>query len=120
MLPWLSVVIVAVCVVLGVVAAAYAVRNSILDDRLLLLLAVLEVLLIAQAVVGIVLGTRTTRDFEAPVFYAYLLSVPFVAPFAGFLALKDKSRWSMGVVLGSAFVVGVFIGRLNQIWTLHA
>ena len=117
---WLSVVVIAVCVVYGLVAAGYAIRDRILDDRLLLLLGVLEVLLVVQAVVGVVLGARAGRDFEAPVFYSYLLTVPFVAPCAGFLAIKDKSRWSMGVVVGSAFVVGVFIGRLNQIWTPHA
>lgn len=119
MLSWLSVVVVVVCVVFGLLAALYLLRDRILDDRLLLVLGVLEVLLVVQAVVGVVLGARTSRDFEAPVFYAYLLTVPFVAPFASFLALKEKSRWAMGVVVGSAFVVGVFIGRLNQVWTPH-
>lgn len=119
-LSWLSVVVIVVCVVCGLVAAGYAVRDRILDDRLLLLLAVLEVLLLAQAVIGVVLGARTQRDYEAPVFYAYLLTVPFIAPLAAFVAIKDKSRWAMGVVVGAAFVVGIFIGRLNQIWTLHA
>lgn len=120
MLSWLTVVIIVVCVVFGLVGAVYAVRDWVLDDRLLVVLGVLEVLLVAQAVVGVVLGAHATRDFEAPVFYAYLLTVPFIAPFAGFLAIKDKSRWAMGVVVGSAFVVGIFIGRLNQIWTPHA
>ncbi|WP_295695638.1 hypothetical protein [Lapillicoccus sp.] len=120
MLSWLSAVVIVVCVLFGLLAAVYAVRDRILDDRLLLVLGVLEVLLLVQAVVGVVLGARANRDFEAPVFYAYLLTVPFIAPFAGFLAIKDKSRWAMGVVVGSAFVVGIFIGRLNQIWTPHA
>jgi hypothetical protein len=33
-----------------------------------------------------------------------------------FLALKEKTRSSMFVVLGSAVVVGVLVGRLLQIW----
>lgn len=35
------------------------------------------------------------------------------------LALKDKTRWAMGVVAGSAVVIAVFLARLTQMWTLH-
>ena len=49
-------------------------------------------------------------------FFAYLLTVPFIAPVAVFLALKEKTRSSMLVVLGSAVVVGVLVARLVQIW----
>jgi hypothetical protein len=54
------------------------------------------------------------------VFFAYLLTVPFISPVAVFLALKEKTRSSMLVVLGSAVVVGVLVARLVQIWNAGA
>lgn len=119
MLSWLTATVLVVTLVYGAVALVYLVRDRIVDDRLLLALGVVELLLLAQVVVGIVLGARTDRDFEAPVFYAYLGTLPLIPPFATFVALKEKTRWAMGVVLGSALVVGIFLARLHQMWTLH-
>jgi len=104
----------------GLTAAYYALRHRLVDDRLILVLGILELALLVQVVVGIVQGATTPRDVEKPVFFAYLLTVPFIAPVAAFLALKEKTRSSMAVVVGSAFVVGVLVGRLNQIWSVHA
>lgn len=120
MLSWLTVVVLVATVLFGVVAAVHLARDTVVDDRLLLCVAVLELLLLAQLVVGIVLGLHADRDFEAPVFYAYLGTLPLVPPFVVFLALKEKTRWSMGVVLASAVVVAVFLARLTQMWTAHA
>lgn len=120
MLSWLTVVVIGCAVVLGLAAAGYALTSRIVDDRLLLVLAVLELALVGQTVVGLVEGVGRTTDFERPVFFAYLLTVPFVAPVATFLALKEKTRWSMGVVVGAAAVVGVLVGRLVQIWNAGA
>ncbi len=120
MLAWLTVVVLVAAAAFGLTAAYYALRQRVVDDRLILVLAVLEVALLVQVVVGIVQGATTTRDYEKPVFFAYLLTVPVVAPVAAFLALKEKSRSSMVVVVGSAVVVGILVGRLNQIWSTHA
>ncbi len=119
MLAWLTVVVLVAAAAFGLTAAYYALRQRVVDDRLLLVLAILEVALLVQVVIGIVQGA-TTRDYEKPVFFAYLLTVPVVAPVAAFLALKEKSRSSMVVVVGSALVVGILVGRLNQIWSTHA
>lgn len=116
MLSWLTVVVVIGATVLGLTAAVYALTSRLVDDRLLLVVGLLEVALIAQTIAGLVNGVGRTTDFERPVFFAYLLTVPFVAPFATFLALKEKTRWSMAVVVGSSAVVGVLVGRLVQIW----
>ncbi len=119
MLPWLTTVTLLAAAAFGLTAAYYALRHRLLDDRLLLVLGILELALVAQVVVGIVDGVTTTRDYEKPVFFAYLLTVPFVAPVAALLALKEKTRPSMGIVVGSALVVGVLVGRLDQIWSVH-
>ena len=46
-----------------------------------------------------------------------MATVPFVMVVAVFLALKEKTRSSMLVVLGAAVVVGVLVARLVQIWS---
>jgi len=120
MLAWLTVVVLVAAAAFGLTAAYYALRQRVVDDRLLLVLGVLELALLAQVVVGIVQGATSTRDYEKPVFFAYLVTVPLIAPVASFLALKEKARSSMLVVVGSALVVGVLVGRLNQIWSAHA
>ena len=114
MLSWLIVVVVAAAAALALLALFYALRSKIVDDRLLLVAAVLEVATLAQLVAVLALG-RTT-SFEKAVFFAYLGTVPFVAPVATLLALKEKTRSSMAVVAGGAVVVGVLVGRLAQIW----
>ena len=120
MVPWLTVLVLGSAAVLGIVAVVYALTRRIVDDRMLIVLAVLEIALLAQVFVGLGQGLQRTIDFEKAVFFAYLLTVPFIAPVAVFLALKEKTRSSMLVVLGSALVVGVLVARLVQIWSSGA
>jgi hypothetical protein len=117
---WLTVVVVVVAAALGILALVYAVRQRIVDDTMLLVLGALEIALLAQVFVGLGQGFGRTTDFERAVFFAYLLTVPFIAPVAVFLALKEKTRSSMLVVVGAAVVVGVLVGRLVQIWSAGA
>lgn len=119
MLSWLTVVVLVAAAALGVLAGVYAARDRIVDDRLLLVTGILELTLVAQAVVGLVQGIPRQDGFEKPVFFAYLLTVPLVPAFVTFLALKEKTRSSMAVIAGSSVVVAVFLARLAQIWNSH-
>ena len=120
MVSWLTVVVVVAAAALGILALVYAVRHRIVDDTMLLVLGAREIALLAQVFVGLGQGLGRTTDFEKAVFFAYLLTVPFIAPVAVFLALKEKTRSSMLVVVGAAVVVGVLVGRLVQIWSAGA
>jgi hypothetical protein len=117
---WLTVVVLVAATALGVLALVYALTRRPVDDRLLIVLGALEIALIAQVVVGLVQGVGRNTEFEKAVFFAYLLTVPFIAPVTVFLSLKEKTRSSMLVVLGSAAVVGVLVGRLVQLWSAGA
>lgn len=119
MLSGLIVVVAVAAVLAGLVAAYYAATSRIVDDRLLLVVGVLEIATLAQLVVGLVQALGRASEFEKPVFFAYLVTVPFVMPVATLLALKEKTRASMGVVAGAAVVVGVLVGRLAQLWYAH-
>ena len=116
MVSWLTVVVLVAAAALGIVALVYAITRRIVDDRMLLVVGSLEIALLAQVFVGLGQGIGRTSDFEKAVFFAYLLTVPFIAPVAVFLALTEKTRSSMLVVLGAALVVGVLVARLVQIW----
>ena len=116
MLSWLTVVVVVAAAALGLVALFYALRSRLVDDRLLLVAAVLELATLVQLVAGLVQGVGRTSDFERAVFFAYLVTVPFITPVTTVLALKEKTRSSMTVVAGGAVVVGVLVARLAQIW----
>lgn len=117
MLPWLTTVVLVLTAVFGVAALWYAVRGRVVDDLLLLVAALLELALLAQVVVGLVLALGESGDFEKPVFLAYLVTLPFIPPFVTLVALKEKTRWAMLVVLGAAFVIAVLVGRLVQVWS---
>lgn len=121
MLNPLTIVILVLCVVLGLMAAAHLLRRRLIDDRLLAIAAVLELALVIQLVVGLVKLSGLVGDVESITFVAYLFTIILVPPFVIFMAIKEKSQWAMGVVIVGAFVVGVLAGRLEQIWSaVHA
>lgn len=115
----LTVAIFAASAALALAAAFYAWRDRLIDDRLLLVAAVLEVALLVQAVVVLVnVGEVTGAGAEKATFAAYGLTLPLIPPAVAFLAIKEKTRWSMGVIVAGAFAVAVMTGRLQQIWDL--
>jgi hypothetical protein len=116
--PLTIVVFVAALALMGL-SGWYAARSRLVDDRLLLLAGVLEVGLLVQLVVALShLRAVKGGGSEQATFAAYAITLPFVAPAALFLALKEKTRWSMGVVVVGAFGVAVMTARLQQIWNL--
>ena len=75
------------------IALAYPVRDALIDDRVLLVAAFLELALLVQVVTGIAQGAGRSGNWEKGVF-AYLLSVPLVVPGAVLLAIR-RSRDSV-------------------------
>lgn len=120
MLAWLTVVVLAAAGVLALLSLAYLVVGRLVDDWLLLSAALLEIALLVQA--GVVLahvGRVGGGSAEQATFVAYAVTLPFVPPAIAFLAIKEKSRWAMGVIVAGAFSIAVMTGRLDQIWRIH-
>jgi hypothetical protein len=112
-----TVVVLAACAVLAAAGLFYLWRDRLFDDLLLGIAAVLELGLLVQAVAAVV----HVRDVagggaEQTTFAAYALTLPVVPPAVMFLAIKEKTRWAMGVVVGGMFAVAVMTGRMVQIW----
>lgn len=117
MLAPLSTTVVALSVGLLFLAVFYALRDRLINDGILLILAILEVALIVQVVVGVSrLGGLAQ---EKTTFAAYLLTLPFVPPFTALLAIKEKSRWAMVTVAVGSGAVAVMTVRLGQIWAQY-
>jgi len=119
-----------VLTVLALAGAAYAALLIALNKALLPLtklswalvwsLAVLEVGLLAQAVIGIAALLGTDRDVERLSFLGYLLGPVVILPVAVVWSAAERTRWSAGVLVVACLSVPVMIVRLGQIWAGHA
>lgn len=104
----------------GTYAAWLAWRDRLINDAMLLLLVLVEVGLLALAVVAALGFRRIDPHSEGATFLAYALSLPAVPPVALVLAVKEKSRWAMTVGVVAAITVAVMSARIAQIWNLYA
>ncbi|MBM6400243.1 hypothetical protein [Phycicoccus sonneratiae] len=120
MIAWLTYVVVGLSVLLCLAAVWYAVRDRLIDDRLLVVAGLLELALVVLLVTGLVGLGHITDSAERATFVAYLVSLPVIPPGTAFLAIKEKSRWAMGSIAVGAFAVGVMSARLLQIWMSYA
>lgn len=84
------------------------------------LLAVLEVGLLVQAVVGVVQLLGLDREIDRLSFVGYLVGPPLILPVAVVWSAAERTRWSAGVLAVACFSVPVMVVRLGQIWAGHA
>lgn len=114
-------VLTAAIIVVALLAAGYAlvstVRNRAMTAGHLVALGVLELLLIAQAVVGFVkLGGGEGPDGSAT-FVGYLLGVLLIPVAGAGWGLLERTRWGSGVLAVAGVAVAVMVVRLDQLWT---
>ena len=120
MIAPVSYAVVALATVLFVVAVYYAIRDKLIDDRLLAVAALVEVGLLVQLVAGLVGLGEIGDSTERATFAAYLVSLPVIPIGTVLLAIKEKSRWAMGSLAVGAFAVAVMTARCLQIWMTYA
>jgi hypothetical protein len=97
-------------------ALGMVVLNRHINPVTLGLLALLEVALVVQAVIGIVSLATTTRQVAGGTFVGYLIASLIVLPGAVYWALGERSRWGTAALVVGCLVVPVMIVRMNQIW----
>lgn len=118
LVPLTTVVIVAVGV-LAVMALTYMLLGRLVDDGMLLVTAVVELSLLVLAVTCAFAQGKVTGTGQGATMLAYALTLPIIPPIVVFIALKEKTRWAMGVVIAGTFTVGVMAYRILQIWDFH-
>jgi len=81
-------------------------------------LGVVEILLVAQLVVGIVQLSGTDRDVSGPFFVGYLIGSLLILPIGAFWALAESSRWGAGALAIACLVIPILELRLHDLWAV--
>lgn len=79
-------------------------------------LGVLELLLLAFLVGGVVQMVGDDRDFARLEFVLYLLGLAALLPLASWWVKDERSRAAAGVLLVVLLVVPVMVVRVQQVW----
>ncbi|TDD75039.1 hypothetical protein [Actinomadura rubrisoli] len=113
-------VLATVIIVVALLAAAHSLVSALRDRAMgtphLVALGVLEVLLIAQAVVGIVKVAGDQGPESPATFIGYLLAILLVPAAGAGWGMLERSRYGPGVIVVACLAVAVMIVRMNQIW----
>jgi hypothetical protein len=108
-------------VALALAAMIYAAVLAALDRRinwtLLGALGVVEAVLLAQLVVGIVQLVSTDQNVSGVLFIGYLIGSLIVLPLGALWALAESSRWGAGALAVACLVIPVLELRMHEIWT---
>ncbi|XRQ13914.1 hypothetical protein ACN3XK_24430 [Actinomadura welshii] len=110
-----------VIIVAALLSAGHALvavlRNRAMDLGHLISLGVLEVLLVAQAVVGFVKLSGDEGPASPATFVGYLIGALLI-PLAGAgWGLLERSRWGPGVLVVAGLGLAAMIVRMDQVWS---
>lgn len=119
MLQPLTVGLLVACAALALASAHHLVRRLLIDNLLIIIALVVELGLLVQLVVGLGRSGAIADGGERATFIAYLFTVLVVPPAAVFIAIKERGRWAMGIMVSGALVVMILVGRLQQVWSLN-
>lgn len=120
MILWFTLAVIAVCVVGGVLCIAMGLAGKVPSDLTVGVLALVELLLLAQVVIAIVAPlTGNPASGSLLELWTYLISAVLLPIGGVFWAFADRSKWStviMGVV---ALAVAIMMWRMEVIWTVQ-
>jgi hypothetical protein len=113
----LVVALLVACLVAALVLGVEGARGAQPLQWHLGLVAVVELLLLAQAVVAVVLLVQGGQIAgSAGVFLAYLVGTLLVLPLTTLWGLGEPNRWTLVALAVANLVVAVLVLRLAQIW----
>jgi hypothetical protein len=110
----LQTVLIVAALVLALVTGVYVALDRSPDRLLVVLLALLEVGLVVQAVVGIAQLVRGSGD-PGVTFVGYLLAVLVILPLGLLWSLGERSRGATSVLIVALLTVAFLVVRLEQI-----
>lgn len=118
MILWFTLVTVAVAALGGVLCVVLGLAGRRPSDLTVGVLALVEVLLIAQLVMAVIAplaGNPPTGSLLE--FWVYMVSAVLVPPAGVAWALIERSRWSTVIMGVAALAVAVMEWRMHVIWT---
>jgi hypothetical protein len=112
----LQIVLGVVCVVVLVWLVVLIVRDVQPNDYLYATLAVVEVGLVAQLVIGLVMVSGDHGGVNVPAYVGYLVGSLLILPAAFVWSVGERSRSGTGVLLVAVIVLAVLFLRLHELW----
>jgi hypothetical protein len=113
---WLEVLVYVIAGTAAVLAIVHLVRDRPVQDGMYLVLAVIEVMLLVQLVMGAVRLSGTDRDVSGVLFVSYLVGVVLALPIGAFWSLAERNRAGTAVLLLAVLTVVGLELRLDAIW----
>ncbi len=117
MIDWFVWVQVIVALLAGLLCVGVVLAGRAPNDLTVFVLALVEVLLLAQVVIAIIAplaGNPPTGDLLE--FWVYLVTAVLIPPAATLWALVARSRWSTAILAAAAFAIAIMVWRMSQIW----
>ncbi|MDQ6934107.1 MAG: hypothetical protein M3130_02230 [Actinomycetota bacterium] len=115
----LQIVLSVLCAVTAVLLVVTIVRDRVPGHVVLWPLAVIEVGLVAELVLGLVRVFGDHRGVSVPTYVGYLVGSLVILPVAWVWAASERSRGGTGVLLVAVLVIPVLFVRLANIWSTH-
>ena len=78
--------------------------------------AVVEVVLLVQAIVAVVVVLRGAQVQEPATFWGYVVASLIILPLAAAWAFAERTRWSSVVLLVASITIAFMQWRLVQVW----
>jgi hypothetical protein len=103
--------------VLAVAALVPAIRNQTLTRVHWVAVGIVELLVAAEVVTGLVHLAQGAHPREYATFIGYLLATLIVLPLGAGLARLEPTRWGAMIIVVAGLVVPVLILRINQLWS---
>jgi hypothetical protein len=113
---WLEVLVYVASGVALVGTLFLLVRDEVAGDPMFLVLAVVELLLLLQLVLGSIALGSTSRDVSGVLFVSYLVGIALALPIGAFWSLAERSRAGTTVLAVAALTVVALELRLDSIW----
>lgn len=112
----LALLVAALCAGLAGWALWFVVKDRAVILRQLWGAAVVEAVLVVQALVAGVLAATGSPDVDGVLLWGYVLTQLVILPIAAAWAFAERTRWSSVVLLVAALTVAFLELRLLQIW----
>ena len=116
----LQLALTALCLLSALWLVVLVVRDRTPDRLVLNALAVVEVGLILNMVLGIVRLTSEPNDVAAWEYIAYLVGALLIIPAGVVWSLGERTRGGTAVLLAAALLVPFMFLRLSDIWAMGA
>ncbi|WP_127480952.1 hypothetical protein [Nocardioides pantholopis] len=114
---WIMAVVLALTAVAAGSVIVLLIRDRTAGDPTFAVLALAELALLVQMVVGLVALGGTEREVPGVTFVSYLISIVLVLPIGAFWSLAERTRAGTAVLLVALLTVVALEVRLHSLWS---